>query len=212
MTPAARARARRGEGGLLRDEILAAVDDLLIETASEEAVSIRAIADRVGVTPPSIYRHFADKDELIFAVCERTFAQLDAAMQKAAIDREDPIDSLEARGRMYVEFALAHPEHYRVFFLSSVKEKETQFDGRHLKSEVVAGSQAFNGLVDACARVLGRRRSPSPVELACEVWAFLHGVTALRINFPTMPWPPVEAMIASYMDGLRARLTKQRSR
>ena len=39
--------------------------ELLIETADESAVSIRAIADAVGVTAPSIYRHFADKDTLI---------------------------------------------------------------------------------------------------------------------------------------------------
>ena len=65
-----RARLPRGEGALLREEILRATDELLIETASEEAVSIRAVAAKVGVTAPSIYRHFEDKDALMFAVCE----------------------------------------------------------------------------------------------------------------------------------------------
>ena len=67
-----RARARRGEGPRLREEILAAATRLLAETGDEEAVSIRAVAEAVGVTPPSIYLHFADKTELIFAVCEST--------------------------------------------------------------------------------------------------------------------------------------------
>jgi len=47
-----RHRARRGEGARLREEILAAGTRLLLETGDEEAVSIRAIAQAVGVTPP----------------------------------------------------------------------------------------------------------------------------------------------------------------
>ena len=66
----ARVRARRGEGDKLREEILVAVSDLLDETNDESAVSIRAIADRVGVTPPSIYRHFEDKEAML-ARCAR---------------------------------------------------------------------------------------------------------------------------------------------
>src|SRR5581483_12470957 len=68
-----RKRAARGQGQLLREEIIAAAERLLIERGSEDAVSIRAIADAVGVTPPSIYMHFADKDELFMAVCEARF-------------------------------------------------------------------------------------------------------------------------------------------
>ena len=78
MTPA-RTRARRGEGERLREEILDVAEDLLVSTGDENAVSIRAIAQRVGVTPPSIYLHFADKESLLWAVCEREFRPLCAA-------------------------------------------------------------------------------------------------------------------------------------
>jgi AcrR family transcriptional regulator len=47
-------------------------------------VSIRAVAEAVGVTPPSIYLHFADKNELIFAICERCMDELDRATSEAA--------------------------------------------------------------------------------------------------------------------------------
>ena len=86
MTPTARpprARARRGDGERLRAEILAATERLLIQTGDQEAVSIRAIADAVGVTPPSIYLHFADKTELLFAVCEKHFEVLDRQLEDA---------------------------------------------------------------------------------------------------------------------------------
>jgi len=196
---------------MLREEILAAADALLIETASEEAVSIRAIGDRVGVSAPSIYRHFTDKDDLMFAVCERTFGRLDEAMEKAAIEFDDPYDALLARGRTYVEFGLEHPEHYRVMLMDTVKDsKSIEFDGHHLSGEVVQGSQAFNHLVEAARGILGRRRTPDPVTLAFEIWAFIHGVTSLRITFPTMPWPPLEQQLANYNDALRARFTTKR--
>jgi len=75
-TLAPRRRARRGDGPLLREEIIAAAERLLLERGSEEAVSMRAIADAVGVTPPSIYLHFADKEELFVAVCDARFDEL----------------------------------------------------------------------------------------------------------------------------------------
>ena len=90
MTPVARPRSRRGEGERLRDEILAAADELLVETASEDAVSIRAVADAVGVTPPSIYRHFPDKTSLLVAVCLRSFDSFAEVMREAR-DPDDPL-------------------------------------------------------------------------------------------------------------------------
>jgi AcrR family transcriptional regulator len=209
MTATVRTRARRGEGALLREEILAAADALLIETGSEESVSIRGIGDRVGVSAPSIYRHFEDKDALMFEVCERTFGRLDQAMEQAAAGIADPYDALVARGLTYIHFGLEHPEHYRMTLMGSVKDtKEVELDGHHITGEVVQGSRAFNNIVDASARVLGRRRSPSPVALASEIWAYVHGVTSLRINYPTMPWPPLEVQVGTYVDGIRARYSK----
>ena len=116
-TPSRRARARRGEGPRLREEILAAATRLLVETGDEEAVSIRAVAEAVGVTPPSIYLHFADKTELIFAVCEEQFRQLDAEMAGAEAGAADPLEALRRRGQAYVRFGLGNAEHYRVLFM-----------------------------------------------------------------------------------------------
>jgi AcrR family transcriptional regulator len=99
MVAEVRHRARRGEGERLRGEILDAAEQWLVETADESAVSIRAIAGRVGVTPPSIYRHFADKDSLMMAVCQSVFARLDDALELAARDTTDPLDEIMRAAR-----------------------------------------------------------------------------------------------------------------
>ena len=82
-----RRRAPRGSGEQLREEILDATTELLLETGHAKAVSIRSVAQRVGVTPPSIYLHFADKDALLDAVCARYFEKLDEEMQRVAADQ-----------------------------------------------------------------------------------------------------------------------------
>src|SRR5436305_12742750 len=104
-----RARAPRGSGDRLRDEILDAATELLLETGHAKAVSIRSVALRVGVTPPSIYLHFADKDALLDAVCARYFERLDEVMQQVAADETSNLDRPRAQGLAYVRFATQNP-------------------------------------------------------------------------------------------------------
>ena len=72
-----RTRARRGEGHRLREELVAAASDLLGELGDPNQLSMRAVAAAAGVTPPSIYLHFADKTALLDEVCCAYFEKLD---------------------------------------------------------------------------------------------------------------------------------------
>jgi AcrR family transcriptional regulator len=195
MSTDGRHRARRGEGDRLRGEILAAAEQLLVETADESAVSIRAIADRVGVTPPSIYRHFADKEALLQAVCQSVFLRLDDTLEKAAAGATDPFDELMRKGYAYIHFGLAHPEHYRILFmLKQAAHKAPPPEG--VDPADLPGSNAFLHLQDTIRRVLelGGPDGPKPDEYAmtCSVWTAVHGITSLRIALPGFPWPSVD--------------------
>src|ERR1700739_1804534 len=88
--PRGRVRAARGCGDRLRDEILDAATELLLQTGHARSVSIRSVAHRVGVTPPSIYLHFADKDALMDAVCAQYFDKLDLEMRRGAARESSP--------------------------------------------------------------------------------------------------------------------------
>src|SRR3989442_1618984 len=59
-----RTRYRRGEGARLREDILEAASRLFFEQGGAEGVTIRAVAAATRVSPPAVYLHFADKDEL----------------------------------------------------------------------------------------------------------------------------------------------------
>ena len=193
MTPATRrARARRGEGEKLRSEILAAAERLLVETGDEEAVSIRAIADAAGVTPPSIYLHFADKTELLGAVCEVRFQDFDRYLDEAVIGIEDPLEALEARGRAYVRFGLDHPEHYRILFMT---RPATDVAPRDL--DCLPGLTAFGHLVEAVAGCMaaGALADGDAFLVATGLWSGLHGITSLLIARPDFPWPDIDQLL-----------------
>jgi AcrR family transcriptional regulator len=188
-----RTRARRGEGERLRQEILDATERLLLETGDESAVSIRAVADAVGVTPPSIYLHFADKSELVFAVCEGHFARFEAAARDAIEGVDDPLERVYRRGRAYVRFGLDNPEHYRIMFMSRAEAVPERF----VDERVVADSAAFSGLVgdvQACMDQ-GKLEGDDAFLVACGMWATVHGVTSLLIAKPHFPWPPLDQLL-----------------
>ncbi len=212
MTPAPRHRARRGEGERLRGEILTAAQALLLETADTSAVSIRAIADRVGVTPPSIYRHFPDKDALMLAVCGVVFDQLDEAMEKSAAGAAGPLEELRLKAQAYVSFGLAHPEHYRLIFM--IKHSQEKPGG--LDAEAMPGAAAFQHLQDTVHRAFERREpqveAPDEYAATCALWTAVHGITALRISLPEFPWPPLDQQLDLYVRPWRDMLCPSRPR
>jgi AcrR family transcriptional regulator len=208
----ARHRAPRGQGERLREEILAAATRLLLETGDEAAVSLRAVAAAVGVSTPSIYLHFADKTELIWAVCEELFRKFEQDLEQAAAGSDDPIESLKLRGRAYVRFGLDNAEGYRILFMSrgELPSKEEFVDHG-------SGSSAFASLVAAvqlCMDAGVMRRDEDPTSVAFGCWALVHGITSLLISLPGFPWPMgpeelVDRMLSHHLDGLRPEAARR---
>lgn len=199
MTTAAprRARSRRGEGERLRDEILAAAERLLVETGSEEAVSIRAVAAAVGVTPPSIYRHFADKNLLLFEVCGVQMRRLGEHLWDATRGVDDPVLALGLMGEAYVRFGLAHPEHYRIMFMGRSDLTPEQY-----ADELLLETSPFAMLVTLVQRAVdaGMTRHDDALRVALLLWSAVHGLTSLLIAKPNVPWPPVDALVRDLLE------------
>ena len=186
-----RARARRGEGEKLHQQILDAATRLLVETGDEEAVSIRAVAEAVGVTPPSIYLHFADKNELIFAICERYFDELDRVTSEVARGTEDPVESIRLRGRAYIRFGLENQEPYRVIFMR--KPTDTPLPWQY---EKIVSSSAFGHLVEDVTRAIAAAQvEGDPMLVSVSLWSAVHGITSLLISKPGFPWPDVDLIV-----------------
>lgn len=188
-----RRRSPRGQGEQLRDSILTAAAALLAETGREDDVSIRAVADRVGVTPPSIYLHFADKDALLDAVCLQAFADFHDAIEAAGRSTDDVVQAIRAQGRAYVDFARSRPEHYRLMFMRRPDED--------LDAPTAAEITAVAGLgsvIDTVRRAQAEgavAADDDATRVALTLWAAVHGVSALLIAKPHFPWGDTDELV-----------------
>jgi AcrR family transcriptional regulator len=180
-----RRRARRGEGERLRPEILAAAKALMAEIGDADAVSVRAVAERVGVSTPSIYLHFADKAALLDAVCEDVFADLERAMEDAAATTEDPFEGLRLRGMAYVAFAIENPEHYRLVMMRMPGQDHS---GRipFGRDDIVAGTtyHQLTAAVQRCIDAGVYTADQDPELIATTLWAAAHGAVSLVLAKP----------------------------
>jgi AcrR family transcriptional regulator len=174
--PAPKPRRSYHHGNLRRallDETLAT-----IRADGVQAVTLRDLGARLGVSRTALYRHFADKRALLTAVATEGFRilrqQLVAAWEKG--DRGDA--AFHAMGVAYVRFAVDNPSHYRVMFGGS-------FDQLAQEPELMAEAQgAFQALVEAVAALQkdGLLLRDDPMLMATYVWALVHGIATLAID------------------------------
>lgn len=207
VAPRRRNRSPRGQGEQLREEILAAAERLLIDTNDESALSIRAIAAAVGVTPPSIYLHFADRNDLVFAVCERQAEQVDRVMQDAAAGSADPLERIRRRGYAYLCWGLDNPEHYRILMMSRPDATPERFVDQRLADTTGLAAVAADVEEAVAGGLIAKVREP--MEEAELFWMVIHGMVSMLIAKPDFPFGPprdlYDAMFDLVYQGLAPR-------
>ncbi|MEI7058645.1 TetR/AcrR family transcriptional regulator [Nocardioides sp. CCNWLW239] len=189
--------ARPYHHGDLRNALVDAAATLA-EEGGPDAVTIRAAARAVGVTPTATYRHFANQADLLVAAKHEamdrlaaTILDLLAAETPAAHPAEAAVQRLAAAGRGYVQFALAQPGLFRTAFLR-------QHDGEAHPPEEMSAiladappyaflTTALDDLVDA--GWLAPELRPNAETAA---WATVHGLAVLLIDGPYRVFPDAE--------------------
>ena len=198
----ARKRRRRGTGHELRDVVARAATDLLAQLGDVDALTMRAVATASGVTPPSVYRHFPDKEALVHHIIAERFAAFTGRLRDASASASpEPWARLEAIVRAYVRFGADHPGHYRVLF--SATNAGPAGIGLDPGTEH-PGAASFRMLVEAVGACLRAPRRDAALVLATELWASLHGMVDLRITKPEMPWPDPDDLVDAALAAVRA--------
>src|SRR5688572_10689327 len=110
--------------GALRDVLLRSSLEI-IEQQGVAALSLREVARQAGVTHGAPYFHFHDKRALLSAIADQGFEmlahELVAARDEAVGTPRRALESIMCR---YVQFAVAHPGHFRVMFRSGMTIEE----------------------------------------------------------------------------------------
>lgn len=163
--------------GHLAESLLDAVDEIATQFGIE-AVTLRACAKRVGVSPSSAFRHYADKRALLTAFAARALHQLadqmETARQQAVADGDG---AFHAVGLAYIAFALDKPAFFRAMW-----REETIYsqDADYLAAADRLGSYLKEGFVDTIAD-----EDPgafSALELLA--WSSVHGLAGLFVDGP----------------------------
>jgi AcrR family transcriptional regulator len=196
-----RSRAKKGEGGRLREQILDATETLLAERGSQEAVSIRDVADRVGVSSPAIYLHFADKDRLFYECCRRVWAGFAVELAPALTAPGSPISRIRLLGEAYVSFGMTHPEQYQVLFSGAPPKMAEEGLTDDPGFQVLLGLISLVGEGIAAGEI---RADLVPAEAAVSLWATAHGLVEILLHRRALPaLVPVEdeaSAIAAALD------------
>lgn len=193
--PSARRRPNaRGQGGLLREEIIVAAAEMLNELADDEALSLRAVARAVSVAATSVYLHFPDRDALVLAVLQRCHEQLVEAGDRAAMAEPDPASALRARILAQAAWAQAHPGLYKVLHESKVHRRL----GMPFKKVLVERTATA---VQACMDA-GLAPPDDAATVTIDLRTAVNGMLAQRINEPDLPWPPAEEQIDRFLTKL----------
>ena len=147
-----------------------------IQTDGVNALTLRTIGLRLGVSRTALYRHFTDKRALLSSVATEGFRLLTERLLDSW--KAGGVRGFNAMGVAYIRFAMANAPHYRVMFGGSVDHGPRDED---LMRESTA---AFQALVDAIVALQkeGAVRKDDPVQLARFIWAAVHGVSMLIID------------------------------
>lgn len=202
---------REREKAEIREKILEAARDLFVNEGYE-AVSMRKIADRIEYSPTAIYLHFKDKEAVMRELCDTDFYALAQELQEIA-KIPDPLQRLNATGRAYAQFALTHPNHYRLMFMTPhphPEEDEHSIEKGNPEEDAYAFLRGIVAEAVATGRFLPGFEDPDLI--AQTMWAGMHGVVSLQIakhNDDWVDWRPVEERIELMVETLIRGLVRE---
>lgn len=163
----------------IKEQILICARDSYLEEGLSR-FSMRKVAACVGVSATAIYRHYANKEELLFQVLLRGF-RLFAGYLKRVDEDLPPLALLEVTAKAYLDFALNERAYYEMMFMSS-----EQITGlKKLNQDGLAEMRdTFEILRQRVERAIteGVLKGTDSLTVAFGMWAYAHGQISLYLG------------------------------
>ena len=188
MPPTAPPKNRYHHGDL-RTAIIDAALELMAERGVED-LSLRACAQRAGVSHAAPAYHFNDRRGLLSAIAAIGFERLTQSMQaEKARGQVPPIVAISVG---YVRFALENPGHFALIFRSSLLDEADP-------ALTAAGAAAYGVLEDTVAEAKRGADEQSLKRHRDALWSIVHGYASLilsqQIDAPKDLQNAVEALV-----------------
>jgi AcrR family transcriptional regulator len=172
----------------MHQEILDAARRILREQGIKE-LSMRGLAQAVGVTAPTLYDYFVNKEGVLDALFQEGVGRLSRAFEDAIAATEPGRNRLHAIGVAYRAFAHEEPDLFQLIF-GRVDPNFRPSENAHAST-----SSLFEILIGAIREAIdaGQIRPADPMAVAISVWAEVHGFVTLEINGFLADCAPVAA-------------------
>ncbi|WP_309570646.1 TetR/AcrR family transcriptional regulator [Deinococcus sp.] len=164
----------------------------LFNTGGPDALSMRPLADALGVRPGSLYRYFDSRDTLLAALTERAARDLQREIQFAA-ENHLPRNALQAVAGAYLHYARTQPHAYALLLVPAD-------EGSSPGLKTSAGKELWNTLLRLVGDLSG---NPDDTDHAVALWTFLHGAASLEragVYGPSGPRSGLELGLAAILD------------
>lgn len=147
----------------------------LFENGGAQAVSMRRVADAVGITPMAIYRHFPSREALLKRLSDDSFQSI-AHEWEAQAAHPEVLLRLLALMTPYLDYALSHPHLFDHAF-SLPREDARRFPADFRERQ----SPTLTVVADTVAEGIRQQllRQADPWDVAMTLWAHAHGLVAL---------------------------------
>lgn len=177
----------------------------LFDREGVDAVTMRRVAELVGITPMAIYRHFPNREALLKQLSDDSFNTV-AQDWKAHATHPDAVQCLLALLEPYLDYALEHPHLFDHAFSAR------RDDARRFPEDFRARRSAtLNVVADAVAEGvrLGVLKPDDPWDVAMSLWAHAHGLIALyragRFSYDDKQFRAFyRASLGRLLDGIKA--------
>lgn len=149
----------------------------MVREGGLESLSLRRLAERVGVSQTALYHHFQDKQGLLCAMGEEGIRRFDESLRQGESRAETPGGRLECFITAYVRFALAYPELYELMF------GRTTWKGGTTTSFEQTARSSFRSYADMVAALQHSGHLSSDINalrLAQVMWGTLHGLCRMH--------------------------------
>ncbi len=173
-----------------------------------EKITIRRIAERIEYSPATIYLHFKDKDEILFALHHEGFEEL-YRRQQEVLAIKDPLKRLRRHGELYLSFALEKPEYYDLMF---IKRNPVRKIREKRKWDIGFRSYEFlRNNVEECMKA-GLLPRADVDAAAFALWAHVHGIASLIIRDRCIMFPEehLQSLIKGALDFATNNLLKRK--
>ena len=148
-----------------------------LEAAGVENLSLRRLAESLGVSKTAPYRHFADKSALLAALANEGRILLADCLEAPGDQTDSALVTLAGMGRAYIQFALDHPCLYAFMFSIGTHVPDTPVD-------LAREDRAFRVLFTTLgkAQQAGWKTRQDQAGLVMNIWALVHGIASLLLG------------------------------